>query len=137
MGAYLNIFPYEYGTGSGSYENINITGDTPPSDDIFENVTGQKSMDVLGIFFGDISDSGGLLATIAIFGVAVIASFITKTAGPLVVAFLGNTIRVTYENSVTIINQYPIDPYITLAFGVGILFLIVIPSAEYLTHGDV
>lgn len=131
----LEIFPYEYGT---DYENfdINVTADTVPGQDTFKDLTGLDPLDVFGIFFGDISEGANLLITVAAFGVAVAAAWLTHSTAPLVVAFLGNLIRVTFTKSYSTFYQFEIDPYIQLAFGLGILFLLVITAAEYLTHGD-
>ena len=135
MSIYMGIFPYNYNVDDEGYD-INVTGESIPGEGTFKKLTGHNVMNVLTIFFGDLSSAGGLLTTLAIFGVAAVAAWLTHSPSPFVVAFLGNTVRVTYENSYNVFYQFEINPYIQLAIGIGICFLIVITAAEYLTHGD-
>lgn len=135
MIVYMDIIPYGFSPDDEQYD-VNVTGDTIPGESTFKELTGFNVMQIIGIFFGDLSSVGGVLATIAIIGIASVAAWLTHSAAPFVVAFLGNIVRVTYVNSMGVMTQFEINPYINLAISIGICFLIVITAAEYLTHGD-
>lgn len=130
------IFPYEYGTDTSDY-NLTTEEDNRPAEAVFEDISGQGFGNILLIFFGDISSAGGILATLAIFGVAAVAAWLTHSPAPFVVAFVGNVMKNTYLNSVGIFEQFPINNYLMLAGMIGMIVLFIVTCAEYLTHGDV
>jgi len=126
----LEIFPYEYTPDTkhfdidgGSYQN-------------FKNTTGFGIGEVVRVLFGDITVSNAVI-TIGMLVLALIAVKLAHSITPLVVLFFANMARVTYENIYGVMNQIEIDPLVSLAIGVGICFLIIITSVEYMTHGDV
>jgi len=138
MTAWFGIFPTEYESGSAMYD-VNTTDVTnTPGESIFEDITeGHDFTNILSIFFGDFGSLTGFATTLAILGVALIIAKWTHNIAPLVVAFLGIVVKNMYVHSMDIFEQFPINNYLMIGFGLGMILLFVITSAEYLTHGDV
>jgi len=133
MFAMLNIFPYAYGTGNPTY---NITeGENMSSHSVYENASGFSYNDAISIFFGDLSDATNILVSALILGGAAFLAWLTRSPAPFVVAFVGNIMKNTYVNNMAVFNQFPINTYIMLAVGIGMIILFVVTCAEYLTHG--
>ena len=137
MFAWVGVFPYGYGTDETANYDLGEAEDNTPAEVVFENVSGQSFGNLLLIFFGDISSAGGILTTLAIFGVAAVAAWLTHSPAPFVVAFVGNVMKNTYLNSISVFEQFPINNYLMLAGMIGMIVLFVVTCAEYLTHGDV
>lgn len=127
--AFFQVFPYEYGTGSATYGKINLTDEGTPAEVIFKDVSGQNFGDILMIFFGDVT-------ALAILGGTIAASFIAHSPAPFVVGFIAVVIMRTYQNSISVFEQLPINNYLMLAGLFGMAILILITCAEVLTHGD-
>ena len=133
MLAWLDVFPYAYGTGNPSY---NITdGENISSQVVAENATGFSYDNILRIFLGDLSTAGGILATIAFYGAGVVAAWLTRSAAPFVVVFIGNIMKNTYVTNMDVFNQFPVNTYFMAAVGIGMIILFVVTCAEVLTHG--
>jgi len=135
MFSVLNIFPYAYGTGNPSY---NITSDeNMSSQTVFENTTGMDISygDILRLFIGNIANLGDLLLSIGILGASIAAAWLTRSAAPFIVGFIGNIMKNIYATNIAVFNQFPINNYLMLAAGVGMIILFLITCAEVLTHG--
>ena len=131
--ATLDIFPYAYGTGNPSY---NITDDeNMSSQSVAENATGYSYDNILRVFLGDITNLGDLLLSIGILGASIAAAWLTRSAAPFVVGFVGNIMKNIYVTNMTVFNQFPINSYLMLALGVGMIILFLVTCAEVLTHG--
>lgn len=135
MFGWFGVFPSEGGYESGTYD-IGIDEDRTPGEVYIENISGMNYGDMVSVFFGDLSDEANILSAFIIMGVGIIAAWLTHSPAPLVIAFVGNFARVSYLNTITVFNQYPINNYLMLAFGAGMVILFGITCAEYLTHGD-
>jgi len=139
IGGPLNIFPYSYGTGNPSY-NI-TTGDNMSSQQVAENATGYTFDNALSLFFVnlDLKQGWNILFSVGILVGAALAAWVTKSPAPLVVGFIGNLMKNTYVNNMSIFNELPINSYIMLAVGVGMILLFIMTCAEYMTsgHGEV
>ena len=137
MFAWFGAFPGEYDPSAGTYD-INTTGEgVTPGETYIENISGMDFGDMVSVFFGDLSDEANILSAFFIMGVGLVAAWLTRSPAPLVIAFIGNFVRVAYLNTMGIFNQYPINSYFLLAFGAGMVVLFGLTCVEYLTHGDV
>jgi len=137
MFAWFGVFPTMGDPSTGAYD-VNTTGEgITPGEVYIENISGMDYGDMVSVFFGDLSDSANIFTTFLIMGVAIVAAWLTHSPAPLVIAFIGNFVRVAYLNTIGIFSQYPINNYFMLAFAAGMVVLFGITCAEYLTHGDV
>jgi len=137
IGGPLGIFPYAYGTGNPSY---NLTSDeNASSPDVFENMTGVSFDNIFSIFFADVTNLASTGLSLGIFFVATVFAFKTNSPTPLVVAFVGNIMKNTYVNNMSIFNELPINNYLMVVVGIGMILLFVVTCAEYLAsgHGEV
>ena len=140
MFSWTSMFNYMYEPSTGdAYSDINISEDElPPSESVFRDVTGGIDYgNVFSIFFGNFDSWADILTIAGLIGAAAALAWATKSLAPFVLVFLGNLIKNTYENSLGVFEQFPVNDYIWLIFGIGMAFLLVITAAEYMTHGDV
>jgi len=130
--------PYAYAEDTSDWDINTSESEVIPSGELFENVTGGIDYgNVFRIFFFDYNSLESAGISIFLFGLAFAICWGTKSLAPIVLIFLTNIIKNTYENSIGVFEQLPINDYIMLAFALGMILLLVIISAEYLTHGDV
>ena len=133
--ATLNVFPYAYGTGNPDYDIVE--GENISSEAVFENASGIGVSDVFSVFFGD--DDLSLFSSILLLGGALALAWITNSPAPFVVVFVGNIMKNIYLKNIDVFNQLPINNYMMLALGIGMIILLLVTCAEYLTsgHGEV
>lgn len=136
MFAWFGVFPVEGAYESGEYD-MNTTGETTPAEYLQENLTGFDGGKIMSMFFGNLSDAANILVTAVLLGGAAFIAWLTRSPAPFVLVFIGNIVLHLYLDSMVIFEHYPINNYLMLAFGMGMFLLVVITSAEYLTHGDV
>ena len=134
MFGYMNIFGEVY-EGDSEHYNINESADQSNSEGFVEDVSDMSFGDVMYLFFGEI-EGGNILGTVLTLGGALFLAWLTRSPAPFVLGFLANFMRVTYTNSMDVFEQMPTNGYMMLAGTVGMIFLFIITSAEYLTHGD-
>lgn len=127
----LNIFPNE-GEGDSQYYQLDNPENAGDESEVFERTSGYEveslfsasSMSDLSVLFGALF-LGGIVA------------LITHSIAPIAISlFLGTFINL-YRNSLNIVGQLNINPYVVLAVTMTILVIIVITIIEYMTHGDV
>lgn len=140
MFASINLFPYV--SSEGVNEDWNISdGENLSAENLTEQSTGYSFDNILSYFFMDIKDLNpiNLLITLATLGGAVIAAYITRSPAPLVVGFVGNMVKNVYINNYTIFESLPLNNYMMLAVGVGMIILFLLTCAEILSHssGDI
>jgi len=133
--ASLNIFPITYGTGNPNY-NISDS-ENVSSEAVFENASGISVNDVFSVFFGD--DSTSIFSSLLLMGGALALAYITHSPAPFVVVFVGNIMKNIYLKNISVFNQFPVNNYLMLAVGIGMIMLLLVTCAEYLTsgHGEV
>jgi hypothetical protein len=130
--SFENMFPYVY---EGDDANFDING---TSEEIFMGVSGNFTFDdALKLFFGDITNVPLLIASFATLGIAIAAAWLTRSPAPFVVGFLGNIMKNVYVNNIAIFEKLPINNYLMIIAGVGMILLFLVTCAETLTHGEV
>ena len=126
----LGWFPYGY-TGDPDHYKVNDEGLIETSEGTFEDVSGYS--------FGDISSFD--LDTLATIGGAIVfgllfAKLFHSPAPIAVTLFLAVFINI-WRNSLNIVTQFKISPYLYGIFGGLILLLIIVTMIEYFAQGDV
>ena len=133
--ASLSVFPYTYGTGNPNYQIDE--GENLSSEAVFENASGIGVNDVFSVFFGD--DDLSVFSSILLMGGAIALAWITHSPAPFVVVFVGNIMKNIYLKNMDVFNQFPVNNYLMLVVGIGMIILLLVTCAEYLTsgHGEV
>ena len=121
----LGMFDYTFSPGD-AYNMTNTT-----EEELFEEVTGSQ--------FGLITslDINSLLSIAGIVGITGVLSVFMHSPYPIAVGLFLATFINLYMNSNSILNTVDVNPYLSMAFGLGMVFLFVITIIEYFTHGDV
>jgi len=134
-GGPLNLFPYAYGEGNPNY-NISDS-ENVSSEAVFEKASGIEPSDVFAVFFGD--DDTSIWSTLLLMGGAIALAYITHSAAPFVVVFVGNIMKNIYLKNIAVFNQFPVNNYLMIVLGIGMIILLLVTCAEYLTsgHGEV
>ena len=125
----LNIFAYTIEGDESTYNLSNIEEQTDSG--IFEDVSGAGWGGVLSLD----RDVWALIGVVM--GGALFLSWAMHSPYPIAVGLFLSTFINVYLNSRSIFSQLEVNPYITMAFGLGIVVLFVITTIEYFTHGDV
>ena len=135
LGGPVGIFPYAYDTGNPGYDIGE--GENMSSEAVFENASEIGVSDVFNVFFG--SDDTALWTTLLMMGGAIALAYITHSPAPFVVVFVGNIMKNIYMMNRDVFNQFPVNNYLMLVVGIGMIILLLVTCAEYLTsgHGEV
>ena len=124
----LNIFDAVPNSEDTHY---NLEDGVPDESQVFEDIAevdpeslfASSSMEDLGILLGSLF-LGGIVA------------LITHSIAPIAISLFIGTFLNIYRNSMNIVGQLDINPYIVLAFTLSILVLVVYTIIEYMTQGD-
>jgi hypothetical protein len=129
MIAGLNIFPNPIEEDSTYYEIDDI--DNLPSDsEAFEQASGYNYEDLTEIGW----ETFAILGTTILFGVAF--AKMTRSLSPLLISLFFATFINIYRRSSSFISSFDVNPYIILAFSVGVLVFMLYTIIEYFHQGD-
>jgi len=138
MFAWLDIFPYAYGTGTTEYGIDEDLVDTGNASEGWEGISDISYGDVFTILFFDVNADNwaSVILSVVLLGGAILFAVLVHSPAPLVVGFLGNIMKNVYVNNMAVFNQFPINNYLMFACALGMIILFIVTCAEYLTHGD-
>ena len=129
----IELFPYVYGEGNPSYNLSEY--ENKSSEEIAESASGYSYDDFLRIILGDVDSLGDMMLTVGILGAAIAMAWLTKSGAPLIIGVVGNLMKNMYIQNMAIFEQFPINNYLMLATGVGMVLLFIITCIEYMVHG--